>query len=335
MKLPELAALGATATATLASGPLVRARLVKRQLLDVPTHRSSHTEPTPRGGGLACAAGAAVGALTSHRYRHPVSRDWMAASATLGAVGRLDDLGGLSIAPRLGSQVLVGAAVGSRTGGGRGAIIGAVTVPVIVNAFNFMDGINGISGATAAVWGCALASNRSSNNIIRAQASLTAGMGFGFLPHNVPDATMFLGDVGSYLLGSGIAVTVLQSAFDQGNFQVGNAREAVVPLLPYLADTGTTIIGRALRKEPITEAHRAHAYQQLVHETGWPHWAVAAVVAFAALACAVAGKRRYALITLPSILALYLGSPRITSQIKAAQKRSSPNGTLKPGKPRF
>lgn len=301
----------ASAVATAGAGPLVRSWLRQRQCFDLPNERSSHTVPTPRGGGLACATGGVVGAVASQLLGSGTTTNWLGASATLGAVGRVDDVASLPPVSRLGAQMLVGLSVGARVGGPLGAAVGAVAVPSIVNAFNFMDGINGISGGTAAAWGSVVFSDSSLQRSSRAQGGITAGMGLGFLPYNVPRASMFLGDVGSYLLGSGIAVTVLESAFTGGRLNSRKAGRALAPLAPYLADTGITIVRRAFRGDSVTEAHKEHAYQRLVHETGWPHGAVSGLVAGATVACGLSGRCRYGAVAVASLVSIYVASPSL------------------------
>lgn len=260
---------------------------------------------------MACAIGGVAGVLVSRSHGGGVSKSWVAASGVLGAVGRLDDVANLPAAPRLGAQLVVGAAVGAVSGGVLGAAVGAVSTPAVVNAFNFMDGINGISGGTSVAWGLLVGCEKSLASSLRAQAFVSAGMGLGFLPHNVPKASMFLGDVGSYLLGAGIAVTIIQSAFDGGQVAPRALGRTLAPLAPYLADTGTTIIKRAVRGESLTVAHREHAYQRLLHASGGPHWAVAAFAAGASALSGLAGRSRFGMAAIVPIVALYLSAPDI------------------------
>ena len=308
MEHPALGGFIVSAVSTAGAGPLVRSWLRRQQSFDLPNRRSSHTVPTPRGGGLACAAGGVVGAAASRMFGSGPTTNWLGASATLGAIGRIDDVASLPPVWRLGAQMLTGVVAGARVGGPLGATAGAVAIPSIVNAFNFMDGINGISGGTAAAWGLVVATDPRLELSSRAQGGITAGMGLGFLPYNVPRASMFLGDVGSYLLGSGIAVTVLESAFTDGRPNARNAGRALAPLAPYLADTGMTIVRRASRGDSVTEAHREHAYQKLVHESGLPHWAVSGLVASATAACGLSGRSRYGVVAVASIVATYIAS---------------------------
>ncbi|WP_370452382.1 glycosyltransferase family 4 protein [Dietzia sp. ANT_WB102] len=312
-----------SALSTAVVAPRVRSWLRRRQSLDHPNGRSSHTVPTPRGGGLACAAGALAGSLAGRRFGNGPSAEWIGASAALGAVGRLDDMVGLGPLPRLGAQAVAGVLVGARAGGLAGAAFGIVALPAIINAFNFMDGINGISGGTAAAWGLSVATHPTLSPQLRAQGALSAGMGLGFLPYNVPKASMFLGDVGSYLLGSGIAVTVVGGSFREMKPDPRGALSVLAPLALYLADTGSTILRRALRGESVTEAHREHAYQQLVHETGWPHWVVSGFVAGVSVACGMAGRSSYSAAAIAPIVAGYLAAPGLLKRFGSLEPESA------------
>lgn len=135
---------------TLAMAPLVRHLLLRRGVIDVPNQRSSHSVPVPRGGGIACLAGAAAGVVLAAIVHDDVP--WLALGgvALLALVGYVDDRGTLDPAPRLGAQIAVGALVASAFGGAFWILAGAVCLPVLVNAVNFMDGINGITGLNIA-----------------------------------------------------------------------------------------------------------------------------------------------------------------------------------------
>ena len=313
-QIPSASALVASASATMAASPAIKLWLVRQSVLDIPNERSSHSVPTPRGGGLACAVGAVVGAMVGNRAGVKVSASWVGCSSMLGLVGRIDDIAGLDPYFRLGAQVSAGLAAGSKCGGAGGALLGAASFPAIVNAFNFMDGINGISGGTAAAWGMCLATDSTLAPAVRLQGSIAAGMGLGFLPYNVPTASMFLGDVGSYLFGAGIAATVLEGSFSQGRLSLRAAVRVIAPIVPYLADTGTTIIRRAVRGDSVTAAHKEHAYQRLMQESGWPHWRVAGLVTLSSAACGVAARRSPGLYAIAPLACLYLLSPALVNR---------------------
>lgn len=308
-----------TTASTVAAAPFVRQWLKKRQLLDVPNERSSHSFPIPRGGGLACAIGAGAGTAVSMAVRNPPSAAWAGSCGVLGIVGRCDDLVGLPASLRLGTQVACGLVVGGRAGDWKAAALSGLAVPAVVNAFNFMDGINGISGGTAAAWGLCIATDSALPSAVRYQGAITAGMGLGFLPFNVPNAAMFLGDVGSYLIGASVAATVVEGSVNARKLCLSAAVRLVTPLVPYLTDTGGTMLRRARQSQSLTQAHREHVYQRLVHELGWRHWEVSALVASAAIACGVAGRSRWGALVVGGVSAVYWMAPTGLKAVKLAR----------------
>lgn len=258
MKL-VITAAAALAT-TLVAAPLVRKGLIRYSFMDNPNARSSHQAPVPRGGGLACLAGIAAGttasALTGRTDAVPIA---LAATA-LAFVGLIDDRLRLPAIPRLFAQVLVGAVVGAAAGGLEWAVRGAILYPVVVNVVNFMDGINGLTAASLGIWGITISGLGLAYGAshLATLGAATAATALGFLPWNAPRARMFLGDVGSYLFG----------ALAAGGILFGTASGAPLPLMSapfiiYFADVTFTLLRRALRKKPLTEAHREHIYQQL------------------------------------------------------------------------
>lgn len=322
MSMGSLEVVAATVASTALSAPAVRGWLRRREYLDHPNKRSSHVVPTPRGGGLACAVGGAVGSVTAYGVGQRPSGGWMGASALLGLVGRTDDLVGLSATLRLGAQAVCGALVGVKAGGLPGAAIGTAVFPAVVNAFNFMDGINGISGGTSASWGLCIGTDSLLAKNVRAQGFISAGMGLGFLPFNVPAASMFLGDVGSYLIGAGIAVSVIESAFVGGRLSVTTSVRSAAPLIPYFADTGNTIVRRVVRGESVTEPHREHAYQRLVQECGWEHWKVSLLVASAGAACGLVSRSSLGTLAIVPIVGAYLAAPDLVRTVRASGRWS-------------
>lgn len=154
-----------------------------------------------------------------------------------------------------------------------------------VNAFNFMDGINGIAATQAIVAGAAwwYVGNECAAPSLALGGALLAGASLGFLPYNFPRARMFLGDVGSYALGAWIAVLVVV-ALRAGVSPVA----ALAPVSIALADTATTMIRRARHGERVLDAHRAHAYQRLV-ANGWSHMTTTAFVGVMVLCCSAIG----------------------------------------------
>lgn len=248
--------------------------LRRLQVTDLPNHRSSHESATPRGGGIALVVAiVAVALITGPPLRSTAMI--LAGIIMLGGLGFVDDIRGLSVRLRL---VIVGStggvlalALGSPLPPIAAAGLGALWFAAYVNAFNFMDGINGISALTAAVAGAtyvAIGNSQDSNEAVLLGAVLT-GSSIAFLPYNFPRARVFLGDAGSYALGFTIAA-LAWLVWTQGAGLI----LAISPTLVYLADTSVTLIRRYLARAKVTEAHRQHLYQRMV-DAGMSHAAVA------------------------------------------------------------
>jgi UDP-N-acetylmuramyl pentapeptide phosphotransferase/UDP-N-acetylglucosamine-1-phosphate transferase len=143
----------------------------------------------------------------------------------------------------------------------------------LTNAYNFMDGIDGLAAgqaviaATTLAW---LAQVHGVSSTALAMAILAGSVG-GFWLHNLPPARLFMGDVGSAFLGFTFAAWAVLS----GGTQAGALPFVawVVVLAPFLFDTSVTLISRIIRGQRWYEAHREHFYQRLIRQ-GWSHRAV-------------------------------------------------------------
>jgi UDP-N-acetylmuramyl pentapeptide phosphotransferase/UDP-N-acetylglucosamine-1-phosphate transferase len=249
--------------------------------IDMPGVRSSHTIPTPRGGGLPIVVGlVAAVALIRGTAAVPVG----AAVGFFGALGFVDDLRGLTAIRRLVLQCVGSAAIAALLISPlhlRLALLVALTLVAavwlmgFVNAFNFMDGINGISAAHALIGGVAYACFgqwRQDSFLVAMGLAIAVGA-LAFLPWNVVRARVFLGDIGSYALGAVLAVLAVTALIH------GLPVEAAVgPLALYLADTAWTLQRRVRAGERWTEAHRTHTYQRWC-DVGWTHPEVTLVTA--------------------------------------------------------
>ncbi|MEA2828876.1 MAG: glycosyltransferase WbpL [Actinomycetota bacterium] len=272
MLIPALVAGGLV----LAISPALLVGLRRLGVLDVPTQRSSHAEPTPRGGGVAVAIGAVSGLVTATSVPSRPATGILLAACGLGLFGLLDDLVDVAALWRLLFQVAAAAfaanwlvAASSPSAIFHLALICLVTLWLVsyVNAFNFMDGINGISVVQTVVAGGAWAVVAEVRHIplLGTLGVVAAAAAVGFAPFNFPRARMFLGDSGSYFVGAWLAAVVVIG------LRAGVPPEAMVaPLALYLADTGSTLLRRVWRHQPWHSAHRDHAYQRLVDD-GWTH----------------------------------------------------------------
>ncbi len=255
--------------------------LHRASAIDVPDPRSSHTIPTPRGGGAPIAVGLLVAAALIHSA---VALPFAVAVAFFGMIGFADDLRRLPVGRRLVLQCAGGAAVAGVLVGhlvmapAALATVGAVTAVWVigfVNVFNFMDGVNGISAANALIGGVAyacLGTCRPDRFLVAAGAAVAASA-LAFLPWNAVRARVFLGDVGSYGLGAALAVLAACAVIR------GIAPEAVLgPLALYLTDTVWTLQRRIRAGEQWLKPHRTHIYQQWC-DVGWSHQRVTVVSA--------------------------------------------------------
>lgn len=309
-----IALLCALATSFILSAvaiPLLR----RAQFMDIPNDRSSHTSPIPRGGGVAVVlALLLVGVVLS-------DMSWalaalLVSTATLALVGLIDDLRSLPASVRLIAQIVVAVGLSAallRVGEASGwwFAVFVVAITGYVNAFNFMDGVNGITGLTSTVVGLhwAWVGMTTDHQLIHVLGLVLAGASIGFLPWNVPVAKVFLGDVGSYGVGLfvvGLSVLAISSGLPW--------HWALAPLVVYGADTGWVLVKRKTRGASLTEPHREHVYQRLV-DSGWSHLASAGLCAGAgALVCvaALASGRvvtAWAVVLVVLVVALYLGTP--------------------------
>ena len=319
MLIPALVAFGLT----LAISPAVLVGLRRWGVLDIPTHRSSHAEPTPRGGGVAVGIGATLGLVTATSVPSRPATGILLAACGLGLVGLLDDLAEVPALWRLTLQVVPAAVAATWlvSSSQRSAIVhlGLVCLVALwlvsyVNAFNFMDGINGISVVQTVVAGGAWWVVAEIRDIptLGTLGVIIAAAALAFAPFNFPRARMFLGDSGSYFVGAWLAAVVVLG------LRAGLPVEAVgAPLALYLADTGTTLVRRVWRGQTWHAAHRDHAYQRLV-DHGWSHTSTTIAVGLVLVVVSGLGLvsltdsvalRVAADITGLAILAAYLGAP--------------------------
>jgi UDP-N-acetylmuramyl pentapeptide phosphotransferase/UDP-N-acetylglucosamine-1-phosphate transferase len=253
-------------------------------LLDRPNARSSHTVPTPRGGGL----GLVAAALTGLALFATLDADAPASLASLGALtgamaalGFLDDRRPLPARLRLVAQLALAclsvALLGSLSTwelkpslslplGALGPALTVVWLVGLTNAYNFMDGIDGIAGLAGAVAGAgwALVGVTSGSADVALLGALVGASALGFLGLNWPPARIFMGDVGSTFLGLWLALVPL---FFAGRVPEVAGRAPTLGFLlvwPFVCDASFTFVRRALRRENVFAAHRTHLYQRLV-----------------------------------------------------------------------
>jgi UDP-N-acetylmuramyl pentapeptide phosphotransferase/UDP-N-acetylglucosamine-1-phosphate transferase len=245
--------------------------LLVRYALARPNARSSHSAPTPQGGGIAVVGAAlATGLAAVALVGDPAPGVLVAAAAAAGlaVVGAADDIRPLPALPRL---VLQFAAVSAVVVGMDGRILpdglplwverGLLVFAGLwfVNLVNFMDGLDWITVAEMVPITAFLALVGWAGVLQPAPGLIAAalcGALLGFAPFNKPVARLFLGDVGSLPIGLVVGWLLLQLA------AAGALAAALLLPLYHLADATITLLRRLLRGERVWEAHRMHFYQQ-------------------------------------------------------------------------
>jgi UDP-N-acetylmuramyl pentapeptide phosphotransferase/UDP-N-acetylglucosamine-1-phosphate transferase len=248
-------------------------------LVDIPNIRSSHKSATPRSGGIGIWIAFVLAGIFLGKY--PV---FTLLAGTIGLIGLLEDIFTLSPKLRLFLQLLISGITVSLFKDLYASVIAvilflfwAVFVTGTTNFYNFMDGIDGIAGLTGFVgFGflaifCFYITNDPDIAIMSTVISMAC---LGFLPLNFPKAKVFMGDVGSVLLGFVFACFIVNLAKTINIFLC-----TVMFLCMFYADTIATIFYRWRMGENLIKAHRKHLYQYMSNELGLPHWSV--VVAYA------------------------------------------------------
>ena len=243
-------------------------------LIDVPTDRSSHSVSTPKGGGVGIlAAFVLASALLG------ISPGIWIPAAVVSLVSLYGDRYGLSPKIRLFAQ-FAAAALFLYMAGPQAGFLPSVTAWLLLfifiagtaNFYNFMDGINGIAGITGVIgfgflafysfqWG--------GDAPLTALALCVSLSCLGFLPFNIPGARVFMGDVGSVLLGFLFAQMVVLFSKSLLDFVC-----LISFIFPFYADEITTMGMRLKSRDDLVMPHRRHLYQLLANELGIPHWKI-------------------------------------------------------------
>ena len=287
------ASAGATYALIKAFRPLLSSYALAR-----PNARSSHSTPTPQGGGIAVVATTLVASgicalLPGSGVDPSRLAAIVAVTAGLAVVGTTDDLRPLDVLPRLLLQLVAVVAMVAALPAGLHPLPmlpGWLEMPFLivgslwfVNLVNFMDGIDWMTVAetvpvTAVLSLFGAMGGLPADGLVVA-LSLCGAM-IGFAPFNRPVARLFLGDVGSLPVGLLIAWLLILLAGS------GHLASAVLLPLYYVADATLTLLQRLVRGEPVTQAHRSHYYQRAL-ANGWQVRAIVAHVATVniALAC--------------------------------------------------
>lgn len=260
---------------TLFTGMLLYFRIAEHyKIIDKPSARGSHLTPTIRGGGVVF-----VLAIFCWFALYRLSFPWLVIGVTiLAVVSFIDDLKGQHPLIRISTQAAAFAMIMWHTGMYSHPLWLVIVMFIVgvgtLNAFNFMDGVNGMTGVYALV---TLVTFYYINNLIIhfSYTSLIVFMIVSvvvFLYFNFREyARCFAGDVGSVTMAFVLTFMLLQLVGSTHNFSW------VLVFLVYGIDVVVTIVYRIYRKENIFTAHRTHLYQYLANERGMSHLAVSLI----------------------------------------------------------
>lgn len=269
--------------------------MVKVAILDIPNERSSHRKPTPRAGGISIVITFIVGiciiflVADKAQIKQQYFFGFLFSAAVMALISFYDDIKSYSFKIKLLTHILAIIVLLFS-----GIVIDAMAVPFfgvvklglcgyfltflwvlgLSNAYNFMDGIDGLAASTAVIV-CAffgwITFHQGSHFIYIVCYTILSGAG-GFWFWNRSPAKIFMGDVGSIFLGFVFAcMAILADRYDLSHTSI-----LVMPLLMlhFIFDTVFTMVRRQLAGEDITQAHRTHLYQLLVR-MGLSHQEVA------------------------------------------------------------
>lgn len=310
---------------------------LRKGLFDVPNDRSSHTTPTPRGGGLVIVLVCLAGYLTiGFVFGLPLSWGYLVGALLVAVVSWIDDLYSLPFWSRLAihlsaagiliwdvgfwselSLPLVSAEIS--LGKAFGILLTTGWIVWLLNAYNFMDGIDGIAATQALISSIAWAILAWILDIpsVFFLSGIVAASSAGFLIHNWQPAKVFMGDVGSAFLGFTLAAMPLIARSGS------RAELSVLPVVAvlfvwfFVFDTVFTFARRLVARRRVWEAHREHIYQKLIIE-GQQHSFVTILYGLASallctavlLALGLSGVYQWlalALLAVPTLVMTYLG----------------------------
>lgn len=297
---------------------LARRYALLHNVMDSPNPRSSHSIPTPRGGGISIAVTSLMAILlltATDRVTIGIGLALFAGGCAIAVVGWLDDRHRLGVGLRLSIHavsaiwaiVMLGGLPLLRIGPIELASpsvlspLAAVAIMWVTNLFNFMDGIDGIAGVQTVCMGL----GGGSLLLLTGETGLAYCMfilgaaALGFLMLNWHPAKIFMGDVGSGFIGFYIATVA-----------VASENASAVPLLlwvmmmaVFVVDATATLVYRTIERHPWSEAHRTHVYQLAVR-SGLSHDRVALTVG--AVDCALIGIA-YVGMRLPDLAGIIAG----------------------------
>ncbi len=268
--------------------------LFSKKILDHPNERSSHSTSIPKSGGISivvtflCGMGVIYFVAEESLVQQSYFISFVFCSVLIAIISLYDDITNKSVNFKFISQViavflllLFGVVidsvslpgVGPVSLGISGYIISFIWIFGLTNAYNFMDGLDGLmAGITAIVslFFMIICYSEGSSFVFISCYTLLAGS-LGFLLFNFPPAKIFMGDVGSAFIGFSLATLAIIAA----RYDTSHTSFLVMPLLLFnvLFDTSFTFLRRLFNGKKVTQAHKTHLYQ-LMNQLGFSHMEV-------------------------------------------------------------
>ena len=261
------------------------------RIMDEPNHRSSHVKAVPRAGGVSIVVVFYLGVGLTWALGGFEGLDlsllsgFLIAAFLIAVISLVDDITDQTAVVKLVTQIfavciglylgivldeIAVPIVGYVSLGISGLVISFFWMVGLTNAYNFMDGLDGLAGGVAVIvslFFLIISYSEGSTFVYIISYSLLAGaLGFSIL--NYPPAKIILGDVGAAFLGFLFAsLAIIASRYDESRTSF-----LVMPLLlfNFIYDTSFTFIRRLLAGEKVFEAHRSHLYQ-LLNRSGYTH----------------------------------------------------------------
>lgn len=244
-----------------------------RSIADAPGQRRMHQHVTPRGGGVGIAL-ALILMLGGQWWAMPGSTPSWASGpgicllgiAIAAMAGLLDDFRRIGTGGKFLLQVVAAfcIALAWLQMSWPWMLVGAaalLTVLVLINFWNFMDGANGIAATQAVLVALALAIATHQPGTRLLALTLLASSA-GFLPFNLPRARLFMGDIGSHVIGACLAMLILREVQEH----VLSLFQAFILVSAVTMDAGLTLLRRIIRGRRFWQAHREHLYQMAIRK---------------------------------------------------------------------
>src|SRR5476649_1072794 len=266
---------------------LLRIYALKNNVIDIPNQRSSHSAPTPRGGGVALVISFLIGLFVLFIINTIALEQLLSlfiAGVIIAVVGFLDDHGHIAARWRL-LMHFIAAATGlyflgkfpvidlfgfEFSAGLIGMLFGLVYLAWMLNLYNFMDGINGLASIEAMTFSlssCLLLLNTVSGESEHGLFSILIILGFssfGFMLWNFPKAKIFMGDAGSWFLGMVIGLIVLHLAMVNSSMFMAE----LCLLGVFIVDATVTLLRRLIAGKKAYQAHASPTYQIMARKFG-------------------------------------------------------------------